>query len=65
MCNSRFSRIKSFSTMLSNFHFQDVKPGDVLQKKNMWEIIGEGSAGERSGLGGKVNIQIKSYTDKP
>lgn len=51
--------------MLSNVHFQDVKPGDVLQKKNMWEIIGEGSAGERSGLGGKVNIQIKSYTDKP
>lgn len=45
--------------MLSNVYFQDVKPGDVLQKKNMWEIIGEGSVGERPGLGGKVNIQIK------
>lgn len=43
--------------MLSNVYFQDVKPGDVLQKKNMWEIIGEGSAGERPGLEGKVNIQ--------
>ncbi|XP_051980647.1 non-muscle caldesmon-like [Xyrauchen texanus] len=27
----------------------DVKPGDVLQKKNMWEIIGEGSATDRPG----------------
>ncbi|XP_016141091.1 non-muscle caldesmon-like [Sinocyclocheilus grahami] len=56
---SRFSRIKSFSTMLSNFHFQDVKPGDVLQKKNMWEIIGEGSAAERPGLGGKASSSGK------
>ncbi|XP_058623714.1 non-muscle caldesmon isoform X2 [Onychostoma macrolepis] len=31
----------------------DVKPGDVLHKKNMWEIIGEGAAGERPGLGEK------------
>ncbi len=51
--------------MLSNIYFQDVKPGEVLQKKNMWEIIGEGSVGERPGLGGKVNLQIKkkSCTD--
>lgn len=41
-----------------NVHSQDVKPGDVLQKKNMWEIIGEGSTAEKSGLGGRVNIQI-------
>ncbi|XP_052453337.1 caldesmon, smooth muscle-like isoform X5 [Carassius gibelio] len=39
----------------------DVKPGDVLQKKNMWEIIGEGSAGERSGLGGKGSSSGKRY----
>ncbi|KAK7117882.1 hypothetical protein R3I94_023184 [Phoxinus phoxinus] len=31
----------------------DLKLGDVLQKKNMWEIIGEGSAAEKPGLGGK------------
>ncbi|XP_058263928.1 non-muscle caldesmon isoform X2 [Hemibagrus wyckioides] len=31
----------------------DVKAGDVLQKKNMWEIIGEGSATGRSGQAGK------------
>ncbi|XP_027029179.2 non-muscle caldesmon isoform X3 [Tachysurus fulvidraco] len=30
---------------------QDVKAGDVLQKKNMWEIIGEGSATGQSGKG--------------
>ncbi|XP_027029180.2 non-muscle caldesmon isoform X4 [Tachysurus fulvidraco] len=29
----------------------DVKAGDVLQKKNMWEIIGEGSATGQSGKG--------------
>ncbi|XP_016432051.1 non-muscle caldesmon isoform X2 [Sinocyclocheilus rhinocerous] len=39
----------------------DVKPGDVLQKKNMWEIFGEGSAGERSGLGGKGSSSGKRY----
>ncbi|RXN20210.1 non-muscle caldesmon-like isoform X1 [Labeo rohita] len=39
----------------------DVKPGDVLQKKNMWEIIGEGSAAERSGLGGKGSSSGKRY----
>ncbi|XP_073692662.1 uncharacterized protein [Garra rufa] len=39
----------------------DVKPGDVLQKKNMWEIIGEGSAAERSGLGGKGSSSGKQY----
>ncbi|KAK2834361.1 hypothetical protein Q7C36_015062 [Tachysurus vachellii] len=31
----------------------DVKAGDVLQKKNMWEIIGEGSATGQSGHTGK------------
>ncbi|XP_018923877.1 non-muscle caldesmon-like isoform X1 [Cyprinus carpio] len=48
-----------------NRHFlstpSDVKPGDVLQKKNMWEIIGEGSAAERSGLGGKASSLGKQY----
>lgn len=39
----------------------DVKPGDVLQKKNMWEIIGEGSAGERPGLEGKGSSSGKRY----
>ncbi|XP_067291840.1 non-muscle caldesmon isoform X2 [Pseudorasbora parva] len=39
----------------------DVKPGDVLQKKNMWEIIGEGSAAEKSGLGGKGSSSGKRY----
>ncbi|XP_051740159.1 non-muscle caldesmon isoform X1 [Ctenopharyngodon idella] len=39
----------------------DVKPGDVLQKKNMWEIIGEGSTAEKSGLGGKVSSSGKRY----
>ncbi|XP_016325291.1 non-muscle caldesmon isoform X2 [Sinocyclocheilus anshuiensis] len=46
-----------------NRHFlstpSDVKPGDVLQKKNMWEIIGEGSAAERPGLGGKASSSGK------
>ncbi|XP_059401773.1 non-muscle caldesmon isoform X2 [Carassius carassius] len=48
-----------------NRHFlstpSDVKPGDVLQKKNMWEIIGEGSSTERSGLGGKASSLGKQY----
>ncbi|XP_026095106.1 non-muscle caldesmon isoform X1 [Carassius auratus] len=48
-----------------NRHFlstpSDVKPGDVLQKKNMWEIIGEGSSAERSGLGGKASSLGKQY----
>ncbi|XP_062847117.1 non-muscle caldesmon isoform X2 [Trichomycterus rosablanca] len=39
----------------------DVKAGDVLQKKNMWEIIGEGSATGRSGSGGKGNTSGKCY----
>ncbi|XP_040894906.1 non-muscle caldesmon isoform X2 [Toxotes jaculatrix] len=26
---------------------QDVKPGDVMQKKNMWEIIGDSGSGQR------------------
>ncbi|XP_067236362.1 non-muscle caldesmon isoform X2 [Chanodichthys erythropterus] len=39
----------------------DVKPGDVLQKKNMWEIIGEGSTAEKSGLGGRVSSSGKRY----
>ncbi|ROL55402.1 Caldesmon [Anabarilius grahami] len=39
----------------------DVKPGDVLQKKNMWEIIGEGTTAEKSGLGGKVSSSGKRY----
>lgn len=39
----------------------DVKPGDVLQKKNMWEIIGEGSVGERPGLGGKGSSLDKRF----
>ncbi|XP_039503947.1 non-muscle caldesmon isoform X2 [Pimephales promelas] len=39
----------------------DLKPGDVLQKKNMWEIIGEGSAAEKPGLGGKGSSSGKRY----
>ncbi|XP_056307536.1 non-muscle caldesmon isoform X2 [Danio aesculapii] len=39
----------------------DVKSGGVMRKKNMWEIIGEGSAAERSGLGGKVSSSGKRY----
>ncbi|KAG9281113.1 non-muscle caldesmon-like isoform X2 [Astyanax mexicanus] len=39
----------------------DVKAGDVLQKKNMWEIIGEGSAGGRSGAAGKNTSAGKRY----
>ncbi|KAJ7998042.1 hypothetical protein DPEC_G00218440 [Dallia pectoralis] len=38
----------------------DVKAGDVMQKKNMWEIIGETSPG-RSGAGTKVNPAGKRY----
>ncbi|XP_010900237.2 non-muscle caldesmon isoform X1 [Esox lucius] len=38
----------------------DVKAGDVMQKKNMWEIIGETSPG-RSGAGTKVNPSGKRY----
>ncbi|CAM4735110.1 unnamed protein product [Leuciscus chuanchicus] len=39
----------------------DLKPGDVLQKKNMWEIIGEGLAAEKPGLGGKASSSGKRY----
>ncbi|KAI4894578.1 hypothetical protein NFI96_018806 [Prochilodus magdalenae] len=39
----------------------DVKAGDVLQKKNMWEIIGEGSATGRSGPAGKGGASGKRY----
>ncbi|KAM9496095.1 uncharacterized protein lsp1a isoform 2-T2 [Clarias gariepinus] len=39
----------------------DVKAGDVLQKKNMWEIIGEGSATGRSGLAAKGTASSKRY----
>ncbi|KAL7858352.1 hypothetical protein AOLI_G00184540 [Acnodon oligacanthus] len=39
----------------------DVKAGDVLQKKNMWEIIGEGSATGRSGPAGKGTAAGKRY----
>ncbi|XP_003201508.2 uncharacterized protein lsp1a isoform X1 [Danio rerio] len=39
----------------------DVKSGGVMRKKNMWEIIGEGSAAERSGLGGKGSSLGKRY----
>ncbi|XP_060771028.1 non-muscle caldesmon isoform X2 [Neoarius graeffei] len=39
----------------------DVKTGDVLQKKNMWEIIGEGSATDRSGQAGKGISSGKRY----
>ncbi|XP_072525631.1 uncharacterized protein lsp1a isoform X2 [Salminus brasiliensis] len=39
----------------------DVKAGDVLQKKNMWEIIGEGSATGRSGPAGKGTSSGKRY----
>ncbi|XP_041693013.1 caldesmon, smooth muscle-like [Coregonus clupeaformis] len=38
----------------------DVKAGDVMQKKNMWEIIGETSPG-RSGAGAKGNPSGKRY----
>ncbi|CDQ61772.1 unnamed protein product [Oncorhynchus mykiss] len=36
----------------------DVKAGDVMQKKNMWEIIGETSPGR---LGAKGNPSGKRY----
>ncbi|GAA6107847.1 non-muscle caldesmon isoform X4 [Tachysurus ichikawai] len=39
----------------------DVKAGDVLQKKNMWEIIGEGSATGQSGHTGKGTSSGKRY----
>ncbi|XP_076127573.1 uncharacterized protein lsp1a isoform X2 [Alosa pseudoharengus] len=39
----------------------DVKPGDVLQKKNLWEIIGENSSSGKPGLGGKGNPSGKRY----
>ncbi|KAF7702220.1 hypothetical protein HF521_001503 [Silurus meridionalis] len=39
----------------------DVKAGDVLQKKNMWEIIGEGSQTCRSGQAGKCTSSSKRY----
>ncbi|XP_028813937.1 non-muscle caldesmon isoform X1 [Denticeps clupeoides] len=39
----------------------DVKPGDVLQKKNLWEIIGEGSLSGRAGPGGKGTPSGKRY----
>lgn len=26
---------------------QDVRPGDVMQKKNMWEVMGETSGGQQ------------------
>ncbi|TRY81701.1 hypothetical protein DNTS_026012, partial [Danionella cerebrum] len=39
----------------------DVKPGGVLRKKNMWEIIGESSAAEKSGLGGKSSSSGKQF----
>ncbi|XP_017555648.1 non-muscle caldesmon isoform X5 [Pygocentrus nattereri] len=39
----------------------DVKAGDVLQKKNMWEIIGEGSATGWSGPAGKATAAGKRY----
>lgn len=39
----------------------DVKPGDVLQKKNMWEIIGETSTPGRAGCGGKGQVSGKKY----
>ncbi|XP_051740161.1 non-muscle caldesmon isoform X3 [Ctenopharyngodon idella] len=48
-------------TSLKGTPSKDVKPGDVLQKKNMWEIIGEGSTAEKSGLGGKVSSSGKRY----
>ncbi|XP_041705479.1 non-muscle caldesmon isoform X2 [Coregonus clupeaformis] len=38
----------------------DVKAGDVMQKKNMWEIIGETSPGS-SGAGAKGNPSGKKY----
>lgn len=38
----------------------DVKPGDVMQKKNMWEIIGDASSW-RHGLGAKGTPSGKRY----
>ncbi|XP_023284909.1 non-muscle caldesmon-like isoform X1 [Seriola lalandi dorsalis] len=37
----------------------DVKPGDVMQKKNMWEIIGDSSG--RPGQGAKGSAAGKKY----
>ncbi|XP_063053386.1 non-muscle caldesmon isoform X2 [Engraulis encrasicolus] len=37
----------------------DVKPGDVLHKKNMWEIIGENSSPGKAG--GKGQVSGKKY----
>ncbi|GAA6227692.1 non-muscle caldesmon-like [Lates japonicus] len=37
----------------------DVKPGDVMQKKNMWEIIGDSSV--KSGQRGKSTAAGKKY----
>ncbi|XP_030645697.1 non-muscle caldesmon [Chanos chanos] len=39
----------------------DVKSGDVLQKKNMWEIIGEVSSTQRSTSGAKGTPSGKRY----
>ncbi|XP_062404434.1 non-muscle caldesmon isoform X2 [Sardina pilchardus] len=39
----------------------DVKPGDVLQKKNLWEVIGENSSSGKPGSGGKGNPSGKRY----
>lgn len=41
---------------IPNFAPQDVKPGDVMQKKNMWEIIGDSS--------GKSDPRVKVDSDR-
>ncbi|KAK2842805.1 hypothetical protein Q5P01_013005 [Channa striata] len=38
---------------------QDVKPGDVMQKKNMWEVMGDSSG--RPGLRSKGSAGSKKY----
>ncbi|XP_060932290.1 non-muscle caldesmon [Limanda limanda] len=37
----------------------DVKPGDVMQKKNMWEIIGDSSEGQKANKGSAAGKKYK------
>ncbi|XP_053282619.1 non-muscle caldesmon [Pleuronectes platessa] len=37
----------------------DVKPGDVMQKKNMWEIIGDSTEGQKANKGSAAGKKFK------
>ncbi|XP_062245337.1 non-muscle caldesmon [Platichthys flesus] len=37
----------------------DVKPGDVMQKKNMWEVIGDSSEGQKANKGSAAGKKFK------